>query len=273
MLYILCDHKLGNALIIMATYFFFKNRGIDVTYVMTEKNINLLDMFPNIDVPYIDIRTFDASTCHSAHKHVHMQLLDIDSLVGRDVYVSNWYAQRMEYIRDTPLRSFFRTRLSVDPIHHTVVHIRTGDIDHYDIHFQNKNTIGKPKHHFPVPVQVYDAILQKDEPVTIVTQTEDNKYVRYLKERYNIVRVVCSGDDPWNVENKMVEDFATLQACTETLILSCSTFAWCAGMASNAKRIIAPSQGYWHHSNRDKIDLYPEDDRVHWFDVSTLTFI
>lgn len=274
MIYILCDHLLGNALIIMATHFFFKKQNIDVTYVLSEKNVQVLRLFPNIHIPYVERRAFDASAHEECKKHIHKQILHVESL-KENAYVTNWYAQRMEYLMDAPLRSVFRTNMFNDmpPIEHTVVHVRAGDIDHFDIHFQNKNTIGRNKHHFPVPIQVYDTLLNKEEPVTIVSQSEDNKYVKYLKEHFNIVRVICSSCDPGDVENKMVHDFAALQTCTETLILSCSTFAWCAGMSSKAKRVIMPSQGSWHHTNRHAIDLYPDDDRVEWFDVSTLRFL
>lgn len=270
-MYILCDHKLGNSLIVMATYDYFKKLGIHVTYVLTKKNILMLEMFPNIHIPYIDIESFDASSHKEAKRHQHKQILNIQE--DDNTFVTHWYAQRMEYLKDAPLRTIFKTNILKPAIHHTVVHIRAGDIDKYDIRFQNNNTIGSPKYHFPVPVQVYDALLSKDEPVTIVSQSEDNRYVKYLKETFNVVNVVSSGDDPWGEHNTPVEDFSVLQACTERLIMSCSTFAWCAGMSSNAKHIIFPSQGPWHYKNRHKVDLYADDERISWFDVSTLQFL
>lgn len=272
MIYVLCDHKLGNSLIVMATYDYFKKRNMDVTYVLTQKNVNLLSSFPNIDIPFVVRDRFDETRYREHKNHKHKQILDISSLPP-DAYVTHWWAQRMEYLGYAPLRTIFKANVVKPAINHTVVHVRAGDIDNFDIRFQNKNTIGQPKHHYPVPVQVYDALLTKEEPVTVVAQDVDNGYVRYLRDNFNVVDVVCSGDDPWDENNAMVSDYATLQACAETLILSCSTFAWCAGVSSNAKRIVLPSQGYWHHTNRRKIDLYPDDERCAWFDVSTLKFI
>lgn len=271
-MYILCDHKLGNSLIVMATYAYFKKRNIDVTYVLTKKNIYMLKLFPNIHIPYVDLETFDTSSQRELKHHQHKQILNMEG-INEDAFVTHWYAQRMEYLRDAPLKELFKSNIFKTPIHHTVVHIRVGDIDKYDIRYHNNNTIGSPKYHFPVPVQVYDALLSKDEPVTIVSQSEDNRYVKYLKDTFNVVNVISSGDDPWGEHNKPVDDFSVLQACTERLILSCSTFAWCAGISSNAKQIIFPSQGPWHYTNRHKVDLYADDERISWFDVSTSQFL
>ena len=49
--------------------------------------------------------------------------------------------------------------------------------------------------------------------MTVVAQDVDNGYVRYLKDNFNVVDVVCSGDDPWDENNSMVSDYAVLRAC------------------------------------------------------------
>lgn len=272
MVYILCDHPIGNALILLATHHFFVKHNIDIIYILSQKNINLLQHFPYIKIKYICRDSFDVSKLQKVNKHYGMNKLNIENL-NENTYITDWYGQRMEYLKNANLRTIFKTNLHHDQINHTVVHIRVGDIDKFDLHFHNKNTIGKPNHHFPVPVQVYHELISKTEPITIVSQTEDNKYVQYLKQHFNIINVISSGDKKYDVTNPVLKDFAALQSCTETIISSCSTFSWCACVSSNAKRIIFPSQGIWHHTNRDKIDLYLDDDRVEWFDVVNSRFI
>ncbi|BCM82891.1 hypothetical protein mvi_13520 [Methylobacterium indicum] len=109
-----------------------------------------------------------------------------------------------------------------------------------------------------LPIDFYvDVIDEMGWRPVFVGQTEDNIYMRALKDRFPQAEIVS--------HQGVMEDFAIIRAASN-VILSISTFAWLAAWLSHAKTIVLPVYGMFNPALFSLHDLLPlGDDRYRFY--------
>lgn len=160
------------------------------------------------------------------------------------INLNGWY-QRYSYFNNEEIRNDIINAFGViTPLNETVIHVRCGDQWLY-----NKPP-GCPVHPYqPVlPIRFYLKLLKSNNlPVRFVCESLNDKFIERLKLVFPHAIFQSSS---------VIEDFITLLSAKK-LILSVSTFSWCAGWLNNvAEEIIVPSIGFF---NRDCVNSYDDD--------------
>ncbi|TNC09633.1 hypothetical protein FF100_25855 [Methylobacterium terricola] len=109
-----------------------------------------------------------------------------------------------------------------------------------------------------IPVDFYADVIEDLGLRPVFTgQTEDNIYMRALKDRFPRAEIVP--------HHGILEDFQIIRSASN-IVLSISTFAWLAAWLSHAKTIVLPVYGMFNPGLFPGHDLLPlGDDRYHFY--------
>jgi hypothetical protein len=182
-----------------------------------------------------------------------MQEFNTDILLLKDtiINITGWY-QRFSYFNNEYIRNHIRDAFyTLQPFNkreEIIIHIRSGDQWLYNK--PNKDPVHPCQH--VIPIKFYKKILENNTlPVRFVCESLDDKFIREIQKVFP--NAVFQSTNELN-------DFITLLSAKK-LVLSVSTFSWCAGWLNNvADEIIVPLHGFFHPlCNRY---LLP-DDREH----------
>lgn len=115
-----------------------------------------------------------------------------------------------------------------------------------------------------VPIEFYRQIVDECglRPV-FMGQLSDNPYVSELRRRFPTALFIPSGG--------ALHDFSLIRRAHH-IVVSVSTFAWCAAFLSRATRVVMPVTGFYSPAQFPEIDLLPLDDPRYEFHLFPINY-
>lgn len=183
----------------------------------------------------------------------------------------NGYYQRYSYFNNEEIRNSIRnafidisSSLNITSRNELVIHIRSGDQWLYNK--PNRDAVHRYQH--IVPIRFYIKLLKDNNlPVRFVCETLDDKFIKQLKLVFPNAIFQSSS---------ILDDFITLLSA-KRLVLSVSTFSWCAGWLNNvADEIIIPNIGFLNENfvntyedEIQKVDFKINESRYKYVDIES----